>query len=123
MIYSLLRVAFPLADRSEVNERNRISYLRALAVLSEGEGNTQKAIDHLHEAQTLAQKIGLPGEHWQIQSRIGDLCERRGDVHEAWEAFSRASQTLRDLAAKIKDEGLREGFLAAPRVRRVLEHD
>jgi hypothetical protein len=38
-------------------------------------------------------------------------------------AFSRASQTLSDLAAKIKDKGLREGFLAAPRVRRMLEYD
>jgi hypothetical protein len=29
-----------------------------------------------------------------------------------------AAQTLRDLAAKIRDERLREGFLAASRVRR-----
>ncbi|HLL40482.1 MAG TPA: hypothetical protein VK357_12570 [Rubrobacteraceae bacterium] len=39
------------------------------------------------------------------------------------EAFSRTAQILRDLAAKIKDEGLKEGFLAAPQVRCVLEHD
>ena len=110
------------ADRAETNERNRISYLRSLAVLSEWEGNTQRAIDHLHEAQTLAEKIGLPGELWQIQSRIGELHERCGEADEAREAFSQAAQTLRDLAAKIKDEGLREGFLAAPRVRRVLKH-
>ncbi len=42
---------------------------------------------------------------------------------DAWEAFSRAAQILRDLAAKIKDEGLREGFLAESQVRRVLGHD
>jgi DNA-binding transcriptional ArsR family regulator len=50
-----------------------------LAVLSEWEGNTQRATDHLHEARALAQKIG--------------------------------------------DEELREGFLAAPQVRRVLVRD
>jgi hypothetical protein len=38
------------------------------------------------------------------------------------EVFSRAAQALRNLAAKIRDEGLREGFLTTPRVRRVLEH-
>jgi hypothetical protein len=30
---------------------------------------------------------------------------------------------LRELAQKIGDEELREGFLAAPQVRRVLVHD
>jgi tetratricopeptide (TPR) repeat protein len=110
------------ADRGEVNERNRISYLRSLAVLSEWEGNTQGAIDHLHEAQKLAEKIGLPGELWQIQSKIGELHERRGEAGEAHQAFSQAAQILKDLAARIKDAGLREGFLAAPKVRRVLKH-
>ena len=111
------------ADRAEVNERNRISYLRSLAILSEWEGNTQRAIDHLHEAQTLAEKIGLPGELWQIRSRIGDLHERRGEVEQAREAFSIAAQTLRMLAGKIRDEEIREGFLSAPRVRHVLERN
>jgi tetratricopeptide (TPR) repeat protein len=108
------------AQRAEINERERIAYLRSLAVLSEWEGNTQRAMDHLHEARALAEKIGLPGEFWQIQSAIGELYERRGETGEARAAFSRAAQTLRMLAGKIWDEELREGFLAAPQVRRVL---
>jgi tetratricopeptide (TPR) repeat protein len=108
------------AQRAEVNERERIAYLRALGVLSEWEGDTQRAIDQLHEARALAQKIGLPKELWQIQSRIGDLYERRGETEEARAAFSQAAQTLRMLAEKIGDQELREGFLSAPRVRRVL---
>jgi hypothetical protein len=109
------------AGRVEVNEQERIAYLRSLAVLSEWEGNTQRATDHLHEARALAQKIGLPGELWQIQSRIGELHERRGEDGQAREAFSGAAQTLRVLAQKIGDEELREGFLSAPQVRCVLE--
>jgi DNA-binding SARP family transcriptional activator/tetratricopeptide (TPR) repeat protein len=108
------------ADRAEVNERNRISYLRSLAVLSEWECDTQRAIEHLQEARALAEKIGLPGELWQIQSRIGDLHERRGESEEARAAFSRAAQTLRMLAQKIGNDELRERFLSAPQVRRVL---
>jgi DNA-binding SARP family transcriptional activator/tetratricopeptide (TPR) repeat protein len=108
------------AERAEVNERNRISYLRSLAVLSEFEGDQESTIDHLHEAHTLAQKIGLPGELWQIRSRIGELYERRGESEQAREAFSIAAQTLRMLAQKIGDEGLRERFLSAPQARRVL---
>ena len=108
------------AQRAQTNERERIAYLRSLAVLSEWEGETERAIDHLHEARALAQKIGLPKELWQIQSRIGDLYEQRGETEEAREAFSRAAQTLRMLAGRIRDEELREGFLSAPQVRRVL---
>ena len=108
------------AERGEVNERERVAYLRSLAVLSEFEGDAQRAIDHLHEALTLAEKIGLPGELWQIQSKIGELHERRGEAEQAREAFSGAAQTLRMLAQKIEDEELRERFLSAPRVRRVL---
>jgi predicted ATPase/DNA-binding SARP family transcriptional activator len=110
------------AERAEVNERNRIAYLRSLAVLSEFEGDTQKAIDHLHEARTLAEKIGLPKDLWQIQSRIGDLHKKRGEDGEARKAFSLAAQTLRMLAGKIGDEKLREGFLSAPQIRRALGH-
>jgi len=110
-----------LAERVEANERERIAYLRSLAVLSESEGDTLWAIDRLQEAEALAEKIGLPKELWQIRSKVGELYVRRGETREAREAFSRAAHTLRMLAQKIGDEELREGFLAAPQARRVLE--
>ena len=99
-----------------------MSHLRALAVLDEWEGDTKRTLGRLRKAEALAEEIGLPGQLWQIRSRIGELYERRGEAGEAQQAFSRAEQILQDLAARIKDEGLREGFLVAPRVRRVLEH-
>jgi tetratricopeptide (TPR) repeat protein len=111
------------ADRPRTNGRERISYLRSMAVLSEFEDDTRRAIGQLHEARTLAEKIGLPKELWQIQSKIGELHERRGEDGEAREAFSGASQTLRTLAGNIGDEKLREDFLSAARVRRVLTHN
>jgi DNA-binding SARP family transcriptional activator len=111
------------AERAKMNGRDLMSHLRALAVLDEWEGDTERALGRLRKAEALAEEIGLPGELWQIGARIGELRERRGEVGEAQQAFSRAAQTLRDLAAKIKDVGLREGFLAAPKVRRVLAHE
>jgi tetratricopeptide (TPR) repeat protein len=110
------------AERAKTNRRDQMSHLRALAVLSEWEGDTERALSRLREAEALAEEIGLPGELWQMRARIGELHERRGEAEEAHQAFSRAAQVLKDLAAKIKDEELRERFLAAPRVRRVLEH-
>jgi len=111
------------AQRAQTNERERIPYLRSLAALSEFEGDTQRAIEHLHEARALAQKIGVPKDLWQIQARVGDLHERLGEASDAREVFSLAAQTLRVLAQKIADEELRERFLSAPQVRRVLERN
>jgi len=111
---------YRFAEGAEANERERVAYLRSLAALSEFEGDMGRTIDYLHEALTLAEKIGLPKELWQIQSRIGELYERRGETSQAREAFSGAAQTLRTLAQKIRDEKLREGFRSAPQVRRVL---
>jgi tetratricopeptide (TPR) repeat protein len=111
------------ADRPRTNGRERIAYLRSMAILSEFEGDTQRAIGQLHEARTLAEKIGLPKELWQSQSKIGELHEQCGQTEEAREAFSLAAQTLRMLAGKIRDEELRVGFLSAPLVRRVLRRN
>ena len=110
------------AQRAQTNERERIAYLCSLAVLSEFEGDTYRAVEHLHEARTLAEKIGVYKDLWQIQSRIGNLQERLGEASEAREAFSLAAQTLRMLVQKIADEEHRERFLSAPLVRRVLGH-
>ena len=109
-----------LAERAKANERDRITYLRCLAILSEFGGDTQRALDRLRGAEALAEKIGLPGELWQIQCKIGELQERCRETEEGRGAFSLAAQTLRMLAQKIGDEKLREGFLSAPQVRRVL---
>jgi tetratricopeptide (TPR) repeat protein len=96
------------AERAQTNERDRIAYLRSLAVLSEWEG------------ETLAEKIGQPGGLWQIQAALGELYERRGEAGEARAAFVRAAQTLSTLAEKIGDKELQESFLSAPQVRCVL---
>jgi DNA-binding SARP family transcriptional activator/tetratricopeptide (TPR) repeat protein len=112
-----------LAERAKANERDRIAYLRCLAVLSEFEGDTQRALDRLRGAEALAEKIGLPGDLWQIQRKIGELHEQRGQTEAARTGFSRAAQTLRMLARNIGDEKLREGFLSAARVRHVLTHN
>jgi tetratricopeptide (TPR) repeat protein len=111
------------AERAEENERDRLAYLRCLALLGEFEGDAQRALDRLRGAEALAEKIGLPGELWQTQCKIGELHEQHGQAEEAREAFTLAAQTLRMLAENIGDERLREGFLSAARVRRVLTHN
>lgn len=116
------------------NPRYRIPYMRALAVLSQWEGNNDQAVAHLEAANALAEAIGLPGEQWQILAALGELYQSRGEypigqsVASPWDREARAREVLRQtakivqaLAAKIDDEGLRARFLAAEPVRRVMK--
>jgi tetratricopeptide (TPR) repeat protein len=110
-----------LGERVEGNRRFRLIHLRMLAVLATWDGRTREALARLQEASTLAQEIGLPGELWQIWSAIGEVYEQREEPEEASDAFSRAVQIVERLAGAIEDEALKQSFLSAPQLGRVLE--
>lgn len=67
----------------------------------------------------LKEKIDLPGEQWQILAALAELYQSRGKEARAREALGQAAKIIQALAAKIDDESLRTGFLAAESVRRV----
>jgi tetratricopeptide (TPR) repeat protein len=93
--------------------RYRLAHVRSLAMLAEWDGRREQAIAHLEEANALAEEIGLPGEQWQILARLGELYQSSGDAKRMREAFEQAAEIVQALAAKIDDQGLRAGFLAA----------
>ena len=103
------------------NPRTRISCLRARAVLDRWDNETLAAIERLREAERLAGAFGLPGELWQIRATLGELHEERGEHGEARTAFSTAGEVIWSLARKLEDGGLQKDFLAAPRIRQVLD--
>jgi 3,4-dihydroxy-2-butanone 4-phosphate synthase len=90
-------------------------------VLARWDGDDEEELERLREAEALAEEIGLPGELWQIRAALGELHERRGEAEEARDGFYRAARILEKLAAEIEAESLKEGFLSAPQVRRVME--
>src|SRR5579863_8477089 len=103
------------------NRRQRLPYLRALANLSQWDGETREAIEYLQEAAILAGEIGLPGELWQIQVALGEMYTSCDETEQASQAFAQAFAIVQGLAEKMEDETLRMNFLAVPQVRRVLE--
>jgi tetratricopeptide (TPR) repeat protein len=110
-----------LGERVGGNRRFRLVHLRMLAVLDGWDGQSGEALARLREAGTLAEEIGLPGELWQLWAGLAELHEQRGEPKEAHGAFFRAAQIVERLAGEIEDEALKEGFLSAPQLRRVLQ--
>jgi predicted ATPase len=101
--------------------RYRPLHLRSLALLAEWDGDAEQAIIYLQEALTLAEAIGLPGEQWPILAKLGELYQAIGNEEKARSAFEQATEIIQALAAKIDDEGLRTGFLAAGSGRQLLK--
>ena len=99
----------------------RVAYLRSEAVLTRWNGDTDRTLSLLHEALGLAERLGLPGEVWQVGAGLGETHEERGETGASEWAFGRACVVVRQLVPKIPGGELREGFLAAPQVRRVLQ--
>ncbi|MDQ2716302.1 MAG: hypothetical protein M3Z08_15470 [Chloroflexota bacterium] len=107
--------------QAQRRRRCRIAFLRACAVLEHMNGNKNQASLSLHEAAQLAEEIGLPGEQWRILTTLGEMYEQRNMPEQAHEAYARAATTLTTLTNSIRDETLRQDFLAVPQVRCVLQ--
>ena len=99
----------------------RLAYLRSEAVLTRWNEDTDSTLALLLEALELAERLGLPGEIWQVRAALGEVYEERGEGGNSERAFGLASVVIRHLAGSIKDENLRESYLAAPQVSNVLE--
>jgi tetratricopeptide (TPR) repeat protein len=110
-----------LGQYHEEGRRDRIEYLQASASLAQWEGQLGQALSHLEEARALAEEIGLPGELWHIQTALAGLYQSRGEQVLAGQFCSQAAAVVHELTAMIEDEALRTGFLAAPRVRHILD--
>ena len=107
-------------EHASSHRRIRVAYLRARSVLDRYTEKMAAAIEHLREAEKLAEEIGLPGELWQIRSTLAELHEAGGDREETLRLFSLAVQNIEMLAGKIEDEDLRSGFLDSNLIRQVL---
>ena len=99
----------------------RLAYLRSEAVLARWDGDPDRTLSLLQEALGLAERLGLPGEAWQVGAALGEAHEDRGETGLSERAFGRASVVIHGLDANMNDEDLRKRYLAAPQVRRVLE--
>lgn len=101
--------------------RQRIPYLRSLAILARWDEQRDQAIEYLHEAAQIAEELGLPGEQWQIQAELGACYDANRQQKQAHNAFGKAAMIILGLAENIKQERLRAQFLAQPQIQRIVQ--
>jgi hypothetical protein len=94
--------------------------IRAEAALAAGEG-IEEAATRLAAALGELRSRPAPLEAWKSARLLAITRRRLGDEEGARAAFAEAARAVQTIAAGTRDEGLRNGFLAQPPVREVLE--
>ena len=94
--------------------------IRTESALASGEG-IPGAATRLAAALGELQGRPAPLEAWKSARLLAIARRRLGDEEGARAAFAQAAGAVRTIADGTRDEGLRNGFLALPLVREVLE--
>jgi tetratricopeptide (TPR) repeat protein len=113
----LLEIARTLEARTYCGAAERV---RATAALASGR-DLEGAVDRLAAALAVFDSFPAPLEAWKSARVLGLAQERLGNAVEAKRAFAAAARAVHTIAAGTHDEELRNGFLASPPVREVLE--
>ena len=92
-------------------KRMQIPYFRALAVLEAWNKNLERVIKDLEAALSLSLELGLPTEIWQINAKLAEVHQEKGDLEEAQKARIQALAVVESLAETIPDLEIRREFL------------
>jgi hypothetical protein len=88
-------------------------------VLAQYRGEIDLGIEHLHEAEKVAEEMGLPGELWLIWAALGDLYLKQSKDEQARYSYTEAARLVHTLAATIREGQRRKTFLSSLFVQRV----
>jgi hypothetical protein len=102
------------------NYRSAAERIRGWAALERGL-DVEGAAARLEAALGELRGAPAPLEAWKSARTLAHLRRRLGDEDGAARAFAEAARAVRTIAAGVRDDGLREGFLATSEVREVLE--
>ena len=101
------------------NPRYRITHLRSRAAVADCCGETGQAVESLEKAATLADKLNLPGESWQIRAKLGEYYHDMGETSRSREVRKQAAGIAYRLGQRLSAEDQRDTFLASRAVRQL----
>lgn len=84
-------------------------------------GDDAAALDRLAGATDRLRQYPAPLVAWRVNATLGRLEMTLGNLDAAAQAFARGAETIRRIAASVRDETLRATFLASPAVSEVLD--
>ena len=109
------RPASARGDGRRPDELRPVTFTLGVQKWAEGSCRIRVGDTEVLCAATIADRIGLPGQAWQIQAKLADLHRARGDEAQAVQCQEQARAIGESLAQCIADETLRETFRRSTR--------
>jgi hypothetical protein len=79
-----------------------------------------KSIENFGEAIVILKEIGNPRQLWQVHTSLAAAYNQLGRFSEEQEQLGAASEIILKTANDLSDRQLREGFLKAAPIRKIL---
>ncbi|HKE57335.1 MAG TPA: AAA family ATPase, partial [Pyrinomonadaceae bacterium] len=110
-----------MAIASEMEARKYVAVAHKLrGQLAIRAGNGAAAKEEFAAALAVLERYQAPLVKWKLLADLGRLQKSEGDQAAAHSAFANAAEIVKQIAANITDESLREIFLTSAAVREVL---
>lgn len=94
---------------------------KLLARIALGRGNLARAQTEINLALAELRNRPVPVVAWKVYALLGDLHARSSDDPAARNAYEQSAEIVKEIAANIYDDKLRETFLTSEAVKRVVE--
>jgi class 3 adenylate cyclase/tetratricopeptide (TPR) repeat protein len=95
-------------------------FLRLLGEVQFGRDEIDNAIDNLNEAILILKEVGNPRKLWEAHASLASVFNKLGKYSEAREQWGAASESIQNVANGLSDRELKEGFLSADPIRKIL---
>ncbi len=106
--------------REQKVKKREGGFLRLLGEVRFGRGESENAIMNFSEAIQILKEVGNPRQLWQAYASLASTLGELGRLSEAREQWGAAAEIVRNLANDLSDRHLRDGFLGAVQVRKIL---
>jgi class 3 adenylate cyclase/tetratricopeptide (TPR) repeat protein len=102
------------------SRKHKGGFLRLLGEVQLRREEIDNGIARLNEAILILKEVGNPRQLWQAHSSLAAAFDKLGRSSEAQEHWGAASEVIRGVANGLSDRELREAFLSAGPVQRIL---
>jgi tetratricopeptide (TPR) repeat protein len=106
--------------RRDLLKKREGSFLRVFGEVQMNRNETDNAITTLNEAIQILQAVENPRQLWQAYDSLASVFAQTGRHSEAMEQWGAASTIIQNTAEALSDRELREGFLKAEPIRKIL---
>lgn len=80
----------------------------------------EKAIENFGEAIVILKEVGNPRQLWQVHASLAAAYSKLGRFSEELSQWGAAAEIIHNTANDLSDRQLREGFLKAAPIRKIL---